>query len=192
MPSDSHVLQPPVTFKVSVHVSACKARPGRHFIQAHTYTFMCACMYYGMALPCSGVTLPQFRMQTIGFGSPSLHAAWHTRPTAPQHTYTHAYTSPPAPSSSPPLAPPSSPPQERERRQQCGTCTPHDSVLRYRPPHTHCKGHITAARAPEDVEHPVGRRREAHVGTRGGAGAGRRQRRPGVGRRAVAVQVVDE
>ena len=26
--------------------------------------------------------------------------------------------------------------------------------------------------APEDVEHPVGRRREAHVGARGGAGAG--------------------
>jgi hypothetical protein len=52
--------------------------------------------------------------------------------------------------------------------------------------------HVTAAIAPEDVELPVGRRREAHGGARGGAGAGGRQRRPGVGRRAEAVHVVAE
>jgi hypothetical protein len=52
--------------------------------------------------------------------------------------------------------------------------------------------YIATGIAPEDVEHPVGRRREAHPGARGGAGAGGRQRRPGVGRRAEAVQVVVE
>jgi hypothetical protein len=46
--------------------------------------------------------------------------------------------------------------------------------------------------APEDVEHAIGRRREAHAEAQGGAGAGRRQRRPGVGRRAEAVHVVAE
>jgi hypothetical protein len=46
--------------------------------------------------------------------------------------------------------------------------------------------HVTA---PEDVEHPVGRRREAHAHARGWDGAGGRQRRPGVGRRAEAVHV---
>ena len=48
-----------------------------------------------------------------------------------------------------------------------------------------------AAIASEDVEHAVGRRRKAHVVARGGAGAGRGQRRPGVGRRAEAVHVVE-
>jgi hypothetical protein len=32
--------------------------------------------------------------------------------------------------------------------------------------------HVTSVQAPDDVEHPVGRRREAHQGARGGAGAG--------------------
>jgi hypothetical protein len=45
--------------------------------------------------------------------------------------------------------------------------------------------------APEDVEHPVGRRREAHYDARGGGGAGGGQRRPGVVRRAEAVNVVE-
>ena len=44
--------------------------------------------------------------------------------------------------------------------------------------------------APEDVEHAVERRREAHAVAPGGARARRRQRRPGVGRRAEAVHVV--
>jgi hypothetical protein len=48
----------------------------------------------------------------------------------------------------------------------------------------------TAVIAPEDVEHAVGRRREAHAVAPGGARAGGRQRRPGVGRRAEAVHVV--
>jgi hypothetical protein len=50
---------------------------------------------------------------------------------------------------------------------------------------------LAATSAPEDVEHPVGRRRKAYVVARGGAGAGGRQRCPGVGRRAEAVQVVE-
>jgi hypothetical protein len=49
----------------------------------------------------------------------------------------------------------------------------------------------TAVIAPEDVEHPVGRRREAHAVAPGGAGAGWGQRRPGVGRWAEAVHVVE-
>jgi hypothetical protein len=67
------------------------------------------------------------------------------------------------------------------------TCT----YAAYKPP---LLPHVTSviAPAPEDVEHPVGRRREAHVGARGGAGAGGRQRRPGVDRRAEAVHVVAE
>jgi hypothetical protein len=44
--------------------------------------------------------------------------------------------------------------------------------------------------APEDVEHAVGRPREAHHITRGGACARRGQRSPGVVRRAEAEQVV--
>jgi hypothetical protein len=48
------------------------------------------------------------------------------------------------------------------------------------------------AYAPKDVEHAVGRRREAHAVARGGAGARRGQRRPGVGHRAEAVHVVEE
>jgi hypothetical protein len=47
-----------------------------------------------------------------------------------------------------------------------------------------------AAPAPEDVEHAVGRRCEAHAVARGGSRAGGGQRRPGVGRCAEAVQVV--
>jgi hypothetical protein len=50
---------------------------------------------------------------------------------------------------------------------------------------------VTAITAPaEEVEHAVGHRREART-TRRGAGAGREQRRPGVRRRAEAVQVVE-
>jgi hypothetical protein len=56
-------------------------------------------------------------------------------------------------------------------------------------PHTAPLSTIRAP-APEDVEHPVGRRREAHKAAPGGAGARRVQRRPGVGRRAEAVHVV--
>jgi hypothetical protein len=51
---------------------------------------------------------------------------------------------------------------------------------------------VTPCPAPEDVQHPVGRRREAHIAAQRGAEAGRRQRRPGVVRRAVAVQVVED
>jgi hypothetical protein len=50
--------------------------------------------------------------------------------------------------------------------------------------------YITSVNAPENVEHPVGRRRQAHGTARGGAEAGGRQRRPGVSRRAEAVHVV--
>ena len=46
--------------------------------------------------------------------------------------------------------------------------------------------------APEDVEHAVGCRRKAHEHALGGGGAGGGERRPSVGRRAVAVQVVKE
>ena len=58
------------------------------------------------------------------------------------------------------------------------------------PNHPHTAPLSTAVMAPEDVEHPVGRRREAHAPAQGGARAGGGQRRPGVGRRAEAVHVV--
>jgi hypothetical protein len=61
------------------------------------------------------------------------------------------------------------------------------------PIHRSCPIHpLFTVPAPEDVEHHVGRRREAHDVARGGANARRRQRRPGVGQRAEAVQVVEE
>jgi hypothetical protein len=85
---------------------------------------------------------------------------------------------------------------QQEVQHCCHACTGcggrrHDGITRIG--HRSCPIHplFTAVPAPEDVEHPVGRRREAHVGARGGAGARRRQRRPGVGRRAEAVQIVD-
>jgi hypothetical protein len=59
------------------------------------------------------------------------------------------------------------------------------------PNHPHTAPLSTAiVMPPEDVEHPVGRRSEAHVVAPGGAGAGGKQRCPGVGRRAEAVHVV--
>ncbi len=44
-----------------------------------------------------------------------------------------------------------------------------------------------ATHAPENVEHPVGRRREAHATARGGRGAGGGEGGPGVVARAEAV-----
>jgi hypothetical protein len=47
---------------------------------------------------------------------------------------------------------------------------------------------LTAVAAPEDVEHAVGRRGEAHPVARGGGGADRGERRPGGGGRTEAVE----
>jgi hypothetical protein len=100
--------------------------------------------------------------------------------------YTHAYISPRAI-----LSPP---PQEREReRDSSGAARRMAPSHATGPIHRSCPIHplFTAVPAPEDIERPVGRRREAHVEARGGANARRRQRRPGIGRRAEAVQVVE-
>jgi hypothetical protein len=92
--------------------------------------------------------------------------------------------------------------RKRERRQRCCTYTPHDGVQHNRPHPLHLNPQpvppsldtaseaIAVSFAAKDVEHPVGRRREAHMVARGGGGARRRQRSPGVGRRAESVQVV--
>jgi hypothetical protein len=60
------------------------------------------------------------------------------------------------------------------------------------PNHSRTAPLSTAVIAPEDVEHPVGRRREAHAVAPGGARAGGGQRRIRVGRRAEAVHVVQK
>jgi hypothetical protein len=114
----------------------------------------------------------------------------YVRPTAPLYIYTYVYyISPPAP--------PSPPPQERER-DSSGAARAQDGVPRNRPYPQQLTSYspppfdtVIPGRAPEDVEHAVGRRRKAHAEARGGAGAGGGQRRPGVVRRAEAVYVVE-
>jgi hypothetical protein len=105
------------------------------------------------------------------------------------------------------MSPPASPPEasksergrgtgiERERASERASERARERESARSPMHRSCclppsPLYTTCAKAPEDVEHPVGRRREAHGLAHGGGGARRRQRRPGVGRRAEAVQVV--
>jgi hypothetical protein len=73
-------------------------------------------------------------------------------------------------------------------RARCMTASSAASPMQPNEPHTALLS--TAVKAPEDVEHAVGRRCEAHPVAHGGAKSEGEQRRPGVGRRAEAVQVV--
>jgi hypothetical protein len=107
-------------------------------------------------------------------------------PTGTPQTYTHACTSPPAS--------PSSPQQKRARAAARARRITASSAARPEQPNDPYTAPLSTiiVIAPEDVEHAVGRRREARHEARGGARAGGGQRRPGVGRCAEAVQVVDE
>ena len=99
--------------------------------------------------------------------------------------------SPVPPSESPPPPPPPPPPP----RSAPGCCRP---TTRTRPapgsaPHPAPPLVTVVDIVPaEDIEQAVGRRRKAHPLALGRAGAGGGQRRPGVGRRAEAGQIVEE
>jgi hypothetical protein len=93
-------------------------------------------------------------------------------------------------SSRPTLAPSARESESRSGAARARRMTASSAASPMQPHHPRTAPLSTAVIAPEDVEHPVGRRREAHATAPGGARAGGGQRRPGVGRWAEAVHVV--